>query len=119
MSFPTSSSKTLHDVGVGVLLYPGGSTSPDQAKRVAGSQIVATPLTMIDCPTRRQAIAYPPYYILVRLVRRPSEQRGGKRPARCLSRSDYAMNGGEFWTYAPWPHPVQNEFGGPANYAGR
>ena len=27
--------------------------------------------------------------------------------------SDYAMNGGEYWTYAHWPDPVQSIFSGP------
>ena len=24
------------------------------------------------------------------------------------------MNGGEYWTYAAWPHPVQSPFAGPS-----
>ena len=29
------------------------------------------------------------------------------------SRNDYAMCGGEYWTYAAWPNAVQNEYAGP------
>ena len=73
-------------------------------------------MTFIDCPTRRRAIAYPPY---------PSwsswfdglQSNVAAASGSVYVRSDYAMNGGTYWTYAPWPHAVQNEFAGPANYA--
>jgi prepilin-type N-terminal cleavage/methylation domain-containing protein len=111
---PYIEQQDLHDVGAGVGLYAGGTLN--QAKRLVGAQLVGTPLTVINCPTRRRAITYPPY---------PSwsswfdglQSNVTATPTSVYVRSDYAMNGGTYWTYAPWPNPVQNEFAGPANYA--
>jgi prepilin-type N-terminal cleavage/methylation domain-containing protein/prepilin-type processing-associated H-X9-DG protein len=74
---PFMDQKNLHDMGAGL------STA---AKRTAISQATSTPLAMLNCPTRRQTIAYP--YI------HGSPYTNMDKPS-VIGRSDYACNGGD------------------------
>jgi prepilin-type processing-associated H-X9-DG protein len=72
----------LHDLG-----KDGTTGTPSTAKRTAARQLIATPVSMINCPSRRPAAAYP--YT-------NSQGKGifnSLTPTQC-GRLDYAMNSG-------------------------
>jgi hypothetical protein len=96
----------LHDLGAGLA---AGSL----AKLAANTQRATTPLMMLNCPTRRPPILYP-----------WSEQTwfgfppgNMNRPVNGVARTDYAICGGDVYTYPYWPHPIQAPYSGPANYS--
>jgi prepilin-type N-terminal cleavage/methylation domain-containing protein len=102
---PYIEQQTLHDLGKGAAL---GSAAMSNA----GTLRVGTPLTCINCPTRRQAIVYPwghaaAWWTFATNMNPPSLD-------LLTSRNDYAMCGGSYWTYAAWPHAVQNAYAGPS-----
>ncbi len=102
---PYIEQQPLHELG------GGGLALDDQAKLNAGTQRVCTPLTILNCPTRRRALNYPWPATWF------SFQPGGMNPPNRgvgFARSDYAACGGDLWTYADWPHPMQNPFIGPS-----
>ena len=89
----------------------GGMAVDNQTKLNAGTERVCTPLSIMNCPTRRRPLNYP----------WPAHtnwfwfQPGGMNPpVNGFARSDYAACGGDLWTYAAWPHAIQNAFIGPA-----
>ena len=81
---PFIEQEALHDLGG---LGSGMSIEESNAKRLA------TPLAMMNCPTRRPAALYRFAYVPV------AEFRLTSGPITQLARSDYAMNGGD---YAQW-----------------
>ena len=102
---PYIEQQALHDLGMGAA--PGSA-----AKLDSGSLRVGMPLTCIDCPSRRRAIVYPwghaaAWWTFATNMNPPSLE-------LLTSRNDYALCGGEFWTYAAWPHAVQNAYAGPS-----
>jgi prepilin-type N-terminal cleavage/methylation domain-containing protein/prepilin-type processing-associated H-X9-DG protein len=101
---PYIDQQVLHDLGSGL---PFGSA----AKLNAGTQRVCTPLTLLNCPTRRAPLNYPwPttwFYFPPGGMNFPDRGTG-------FARNDYAACGGDRWTYAAWPHPMQNAFIGPS-----
>jgi prepilin-type N-terminal cleavage/methylation domain-containing protein len=102
---PFIDQQPLHDMG------GGGLALDDPVKLNAGTARVCTPLTMINCPTRRRALNYPwPttwFYFQPGGMNLPNKNTG-------FARGDYAACGGEYWTYAAWPHAIQNPFIGPS-----
>ncbi len=96
----------LHDLGKGLAL---GS----QAKLDAGTQRIATPIQFLNCPTRRPSTAYPWPSSYVWWTFATNIDTSSTTHAY-VARSDYAACGGEYWTYAAWPHAVQNPYGGPS-----
>ncbi len=83
---PFMEQQVLHDLGASGT----GMTIED-----ANARRIATPLTGLNCPTRRPAALYrlsPTYSIQFKLTTGPVSQ---------LARSDYAMNGGDYvqWWY--------------------
>jgi prepilin-type N-terminal cleavage/methylation domain-containing protein/prepilin-type processing-associated H-X9-DG protein len=102
---PYIEQQALHDMG------GGGLALDDPAKLNAGTERVSTPLSIMNCPTRRRALNYP----------WPAQYNwfwfppgGMNPPTNGFARSDYAACGGDLWTYADWPHPIQNPFIGPS-----
>jgi prepilin-type N-terminal cleavage/methylation domain-containing protein len=102
---PYIEQQVLHDLGAGTALGSAAKLSADSLR-------VSTPLTCIDCPSRRQAIVYPwghaaAWWTFPTNMNAPSMN-------LLTSRNDYAACGGEYWTYAAWPHPVQAPYSGPS-----
>ncbi len=84
---PFMEQQVLHD------LQTGKSTSTSPTKTAAASTMISTPLSVMHCPTRRRAMAYPtqtwsPHY--------QSPNYADVTPK--LARSDYAANGGDVET---------------------
>jgi prepilin-type N-terminal cleavage/methylation domain-containing protein/prepilin-type processing-associated H-X9-DG protein len=101
---PYIDQQALHDLGSGL---PFGST----ARLNAGTQRVCTPLAIYNCPTRRPPLNYPwasTWFSFPPGGMNPPDRNTG------FARSDYAACGGDLWTYAPWPHAMQNAFIGPS-----
>ncbi len=107
---PFIEQQPLHDLGVG-LGNPGGSTPA--AKNTANQQRVATPVGTLYCPTRRQAALYPLVPQTTNWV--------GSGPVNCtvtdatiLARNDYAINGGDIWTFSSYGlnYPFGSAWGG-------
>jgi prepilin-type N-terminal cleavage/methylation domain-containing protein len=100
---PYIEQQALHDIGTGL---PLGSP----AALAAGTQRISTPIGFLHCPTRRRAIAYPwpasIWWSFPTNFNTPSSR-------TLVARSDYAICGGDYWTYGAWPNPVQNAYGGP------
>jgi prepilin-type N-terminal cleavage/methylation domain-containing protein/prepilin-type processing-associated H-X9-DG protein len=103
---PYIEQQPLHDLGAGLAAGSAG-------KMAAGTQRAQTPLVMINCPTRRLPILYP-----------WSEQSwfgfspgNMNRPVSGVARTDYAICGGDYYTYPYWPHSIQAPYAGPANYS--
>ena len=74
----------------------------------------SVPFTCLDCPSRRRAIAYPwgwnsTWFTFATNLNAPSSSSFDV----AVARSDYAICGGEYWTYAAWPNAVQNAYAGP------
>ncbi len=82
---PFIEQRAMHDMGAGV---PDPNT-PSSAKGQANSQRMSVPVSALDCPTRRRAIAYP--------WTRPWTFQNAAMPAT-VSRCDYAANGGDAYT---------------------
>ena len=104
---PYIEQQLLHDLGTGAAL---GSA----AMLNAGSLRISVPFTCLDCPSRRRAIAYPwgwnsTWFTFATNLNAPSSSSFDV----AVARSDYAMCGGEYWTYAAWPNAVQNAYAGP------
>jgi prepilin-type N-terminal cleavage/methylation domain-containing protein len=77
----------LHDLGAGV-----GPNTDNAVLQAANVQRISTPLKVLNCPTRRTAIAYPVAY--------PGFFIGQPYlcgPLTVGARVDYAANGGENW----------------------
>jgi prepilin-type N-terminal cleavage/methylation domain-containing protein len=83
----------LHNMGMGL----GTTSPPGSAKGNAMGQATATPLAAFNCPTRRQAIAYP--YV------HPSPYYNMTKPT-VIGRSDYAANAGDSFPGTPQPGPA-------------
>ena len=100
---PYIEQQPLHDLGIGTPLS-------SQAKLDAGTRRVSTPFSQLNCPTRRRPIAYP---WLVTWYNWPTNLNAPSAGRSSVVRTDYAMCGGEYWTYAYWRHPVQVPATGP------
>ncbi len=82
---PYIEQRVLHDMGAGM---PDANT-PGSAKGLANSTRMSVPVSALDCPTRRRAIAYP--------WTRDWTFQNAAKPAT-VARSDYAANGGDTYT---------------------
>ena len=84
---PFIEQQSLHDLGAGL---PWN----DSRKLAANLQCAATPVTTLNCPTRRRAITYPwtsaPWWYFTANIH-PNASSG-------LARTDYAANGGDVYT---------------------
>jgi prepilin-type N-terminal cleavage/methylation domain-containing protein len=78
----------LHNMGMGLV---------NQQKRDAMGQATSTPLAAFNCPTRRQAVAYP--YV------HPNPYFNMTKPTM-IGRSDYAANAGDNFPGTPQPGPL-------------
>ena len=90
-----------------------GLAEGSTAKLAAGTERAQTPLTMINCPTRRLPILYA-----------WSEQSwfgfspgNMNRPVSGVPRTDYAACGGDYYTSPNWPNPLQAPYSGPRDYS--
>jgi prepilin-type N-terminal cleavage/methylation domain-containing protein/prepilin-type processing-associated H-X9-DG protein len=96
----------LHDAG-----KDGTTGVPSQTKRKAARDLIATPVSMINCPSRRPATAYPyldPAGAGIYNSLSPKSTGAG--------RLDYAANSGTVWVEPVWnASPAANEF--PPNIA--
>ncbi len=102
---PFIEQQPLHDLGAQT---PLGSA----AKLAAAAQRLGTPISYLNCPTRRPAVLYPwlssySWFTFQTNMTDPASTHYE------VARTDYAMCGGDYWTYAAWPHAVQNAFAGP------
>jgi prepilin-type N-terminal cleavage/methylation domain-containing protein len=64
-----------------------GRDDPPPQREAQVARLLGTPMAVFNCPTRRQAAAYPIFYAY---ARRPF----GSGPVEAVARSDYAMNCG-------------------------
>ena len=103
---PYIEQQPLHDLG------SGGLALNSPAKLNAGTERVCTPLAIMNCPTRRRPLNYPWPAQYLWFWFQPG---GMNPPSNGFARSDYAACGGDLWTYADWPHAIQNSFIGPSN----
>jgi type II secretory pathway pseudopilin PulG len=106
---PFVEQQALHDRGAGQKL---GSNQ----KLFAGTEMVSTPITYLNCPTRRRAIVYPwassySWYGFSSNLLSPLSP---EWPHPLVARSDYAACVGDYWTMPQWPNPVQSSFSGPS-----
>ncbi len=87
------------------------------AREQAASQMISTPLSVMNCPTRRRSVAYPAltnyWHFRTPLIGGPD---GNQRAANTtqVARSDYAANAGVSWVQAP--SGAMHVGSGPANY---
>jgi prepilin-type N-terminal cleavage/methylation domain-containing protein/prepilin-type processing-associated H-X9-DG protein len=81
---PFIGQETIHDLG---------ATGCGMAIQNANAQRIATPLSALNCPSRRAAALYPNYYRTIFYLLAGTASR--------LARSDYAVNGGDYvqWWY--------------------
>ena len=100
---PYIEQQALHDLG----MEPLGNAT----KELGTGQRIGTALPYANCPTRRRPLAYPPYPTWLSWF---TYCHTNFALPQAFVRSDYAMNGGEYWTYAHWKTPVQNVFAGPS-----
>jgi Protein of unknown function (DUF1559) len=77
-------------------LYQLGAGADTAAKPIASSARISTPLSTLNCPSRRAAIPYPAIPDLPHF-RRPV----GTARTDNIARSDYAANGGDRYTQPP------------------
>ncbi len=89
-----------------------------EARALAASQMISTPLSLMNCPTRRRPLTYPtPYgnwHYRTPLIGGPSgNQRAASTPN--LARTDYAANAGVNWVQAP--DGAAHIGSGPADYS--
>jgi prepilin-type N-terminal cleavage/methylation domain-containing protein/prepilin-type processing-associated H-X9-DG protein len=87
---PFIDQQSLHDMGLGL----SGSTTP--TKSYAHGQRTTMPLSTLNCPTRRPALAYP--YIT-------GNGMANADTTAIMFRSDYAANGGDYYTDPACPNP--------------
>ena len=98
---PYIEQQQLHDLGIGLGYW---ETSPGPpAKLAANTQRAQTPLTMINCPTRRPPVLYP-WTEQTWFGFQPPNM---NRPVTGVARTDYAACGGDVYTYPYWPNPIQ------------
>jgi prepilin-type N-terminal cleavage/methylation domain-containing protein len=103
---PYAEQQAIHDLGTHL---PLGSAP----KLAAGTQMVCSPVSYVNCPTRCRSVVYPwlssyGWFDFATNLANPATAHP------LVARSDYAMCGGDYWTYAAWPHSVQNPFTGPS-----
>ena len=103
---PYIEQQPLHDLGAGL----GLGTAAELA---AATQCAETPLDILHCPTRRLPIVYP-WSAEAWFTFQPGNM---NRPVGGVARTDYAICGGDVYTYPYWPHPIQMPYSGPASYA--
>jgi prepilin-type N-terminal cleavage/methylation domain-containing protein/prepilin-type processing-associated H-X9-DG protein len=87
---PFIEQQELHDLGAG--LQPWNST----AKEAANMQRLCTPLSVFYCPTRRPTLVYPWNVASGNACAGQPIANAGMPTA--VGRSDYAINGGDFYT---------------------
>ena len=90
---PYIEQRPLHDLGDGL----GLATAAELA---AATQCAVTPLAVLYCPTRRPAAVYP-WSAQSWFTFRPGNM---NRPVSGVARNDYAICGGDVYTYPYWPH---------------
>ena len=103
---PFIEQQALHDLQLG---------KTGDARAEAASQMISTPLPIMNCPTRRRAVLYrvnSGAHYQTPLIGGPS---GNQRAATTtmVARSDYACNGGVSWVKPPRP----NLDPGPSSYS--
>ena len=102
---PYIEQQPLHDLGA-------GQASAGAADLAGATQCAVTPLAVLNCPTRRPALVYP-WSAQSWFTFRPGNM---NRPVGGVSRNDYAICGGDVYTYPYWPNPIQAPDAGPRDY---
>ena len=87
---PYTEMSNLHDLG---LTAPGAWTN-NSAKVAAILQMVSTPMTLTNCPTRRRPILFP--YNQDLLAHNSGSIHLSMAPGLVVARTDYAINVGDF-----------------------
>ena len=100
---PFMEQQPLHDLGMGLT---------GTAKNAAHAQRTSVPLSVLYCPTRRSALAYP--------WKSGSWGLANATMPTVVGRSDYAANGGDYYTDPStggpaWGASYENIYGGPIN----
>ena len=105
---PYAEQQAIHDLGSKL---PLGRA---QRSSLPGTQMVCSPVNYLNCPARRRPIVYP-WLSSVQdgLILRPNFA-SPTTAHPLVARTDYAMCGGDYWTYAAWPHSVPDPFTGPS-----
>ena len=95
---PFIDQQVLHDQGTGM-----GSWD-DQNRKTANTQRLVTPVGGLYCPTRRSPLVYPTWLTLA-----------NANAALLVVKSDYAINGGDYYTQPYWSPSYGDSATGPAN----
>ena len=100
---PFIEQQELHDLGAG-LSYNGDPPNHSSPKCLANAQRLTVPFTILNCPTRRRAIAYPwspecSWTFMNPTTRRRS--RGAITPSTAGPFTPISSNGGPYWGYGP------------------
>lgn len=104
---PYIEQEALHDMGAGMT---------PRNKNAAHIQRLATPVSTLYCPSRRQALIYP--WVQSSACSGSPIANGGYPTSVGAGRSDYAANGGDNFTgpgWATWPSVSSNRESGPLN----
>ena len=103
---PYIEQQPLHDMGAGL----GLATAAELAAGTRSAPSLRWPCCTVLRGGRRSCILGPAS--LVHFW--PGNM---NRPVSGVARNDYAICGGDIYTYPYWPHPIQAPYSGPASYA--
>jgi prepilin-type N-terminal cleavage/methylation domain-containing protein len=95
---PFIDQQELHDLGMGMGLWN------DPNRKAANAQRLVTPLSGIQCPTRRPAVVYPTYLSFA-----------NANAAPLVVKSDYTINGDDYYTQPYWSPSYGDSATGPAD----
>ncbi len=102
---PYLEEQALHDIGAG---------TPWSEKLISRAMLCATPLTMMNCPTRRTLTLFPYYPVSGTYG---NEKYNMSPPAPFLARGDYAFNAGSQYYCNIYPGPDSLAQGDDPRYA--
>jgi prepilin-type N-terminal cleavage/methylation domain-containing protein/prepilin-type processing-associated H-X9-DG protein len=95
---PFNEQQEMHDLGTG--MGPWNDTN----RMAANAQRLVTPVAGFHCPTRRPAAVYPTWLGFA-----------NASAAALVVKSDYAINGGDYYTQPSWSPASGDSANGPAN----
>jgi prepilin-type N-terminal cleavage/methylation domain-containing protein/prepilin-type processing-associated H-X9-DG protein len=95
---PFIEQQELHDLGLGM------GTWSDPGRKDANAQRLTTAVTGFYCPTRRSPLVYPTWLTFA-----------NASTVSLVVKSDYAINGGDYYTQPSWSPSYGDAATGPAN----